>query len=68
MSVKCIEKMGVMVFICSWNGSTVKISVPSGTNNEWGAKNVFLDLPFMELEVLDCYISALQEIREFCSS
>ena len=65
MSLKLIDKDG-LPFVANWNGTTVKISLPAITGNEWGSKSVFLDFPFMEPEVLDLYISALQEIRDFC--
>lgn len=66
MSLKIIEKQGY-AFVASWNGTTVKISIPAKTPNEWGSKDMFLDLPYMTPETLEIYIMSLQEIYEHCT-
>lgn len=46
-------------FIGKRQGECIKISFPANTNNEWGQKTEFLDLPYMNKKTFQNFVESL---------
>lgn len=61
MFSKLVDRKGC-IFVGTCNGTTISISIPAETEYDWGRKERFLDLPLMDKEYLENFISVLSEM------
>ena len=63
MALKKVSIKGESIFVGQGYGPTVRISVPANSEYDFKRKETFIDLPLMDKEDLENWISALMEMR-----